>query len=79
MALAAARENDQNGALKPFPLAAPNPHSAFHSSLSIHDCGRSGPFICKVHSGKGLSRRDVACLIGLFELRGRFRKLGAPF
>jgi len=60
-------EQSQNNGSRLFPLAALNCRSAHYLPLLVQPCGRFQGLTCKVHSGKGLPRRQggvVGRLIG---------------
>lgn len=62
----------QNSDSEPFPFAAPDRRSGPYLSLLVQGCGRFPGLSCKVHSGKGLPRRQGGVVGRLFRHQGPY-------
>ena len=66
------REMSQNNGSGLFPLAALKCRSARYFRLLAQACGRFQALTCKVHSGKGLPRRQGGVVGRLFRHQGPY-------
>jgi hypothetical protein len=70
------QKKTQSGGARPLPLAAPDRRSDPYLSLLVQRCGRFLALTCKVHCGKGLSRRPGGVVGRLIRHQGPISSTG---